>query len=252
MSNSNNVDWIDVLNYLTILFNNVVNVIIDYVSNEFIYDFQINDTLNLLKNLSTKNYDRLRQIKQNSTKKTIVFVNVIHKLRYDFAHKNIILTINDYVFLRLHVDYIIFELSNKKLSQQRVDSFKILRKINILVYRLQLSFVMKIHSMIFIVQLKFASTFNNNFYQRIKQNVFNSLFVKTKNDDEKSNLTFNYEIKRLLNRRIIVIDCINYLIKWKKYESKHNVWYFLHALNDCQNFVNQYDETHSRSNSTTK
>ena len=83
LSNSNNVDWIDVLNYLTILFNNVVNVIIDYVSNEFIYDFRVNNTLNLLKNLSTKNYDRLRQIKRDSTKKTIVFANVMHKFRYD-------------------------------------------------------------------------------------------------------------------------------------------------------------------------
>ena len=72
---------------------------------------------------------------------------------------------------------------------------------------------MKIHSMIFIAQLKFASTFDNNFYQRIKQNVMNSLFVKTKNDDKKSNLAFNYEIERLLNRRIIVINRIIYLIK---------------------------------------
>ena len=213
LSNSNNVDWIDVLNYLTISFNNVVNAIIDYVSNEFIYDFRVNNTLNLLKNLSTKNYDHLRQIKRDSTKKIIVFVNVMHKLRYDFAYKNIKLTINNYVFLRLHVDYIIFELSNKKLNQQRVDSFKILKKINILIYWLQLSFVMKIHSMIFIIQLKFVSTFDNDFYQQIKQNAINSLFVETKNNDKKSNLTFNYEIERLLNRRIIVINRINYLIK---------------------------------------
>ena len=72
---------------------------------------------------------------------------------------------------------------------------------------------MKIHSMIFIIQLKFVSTFDNDFYQQIKQNAINSLFVETKNNDKKSNLTFNYEIERLLNRRIIVIDRINYLIK---------------------------------------
>ena len=81
----------------------------------------------MLKDLSTKNYDRLRQIKQNSTKKIIVFVNVMHKLRYDFIYKNIKLIVNNYVFLLLHVDYIIFELLNKKLNQQRVDFFKILK-----------------------------------------------------------------------------------------------------------------------------
>ena len=99
--NLENNDWINVLNYLTILFNNVVNVIIDYVSNKFIYDFRINDTFNLLKNLSTKNYDRLRQSTQNLTKKIIVYVNVMHKLRYDFIYKNVKLIINDYVFFSI-------------------------------------------------------------------------------------------------------------------------------------------------------
>ena len=84
--------------------------------------------------MSTKNYDRLRQIKRNSTKKIIDFVNVMHKLRYDFIYKNVKLIVNNYVFLRLHVDYIIFEFSNKKLNQQRVDSFKILKKFDILIY----------------------------------------------------------------------------------------------------------------------
>ena len=72
---------------------------------------------------------------------------------------------------------------------------------------------MQIYFIIFITQLKSISTFNNNFYQRIKQNTINSSLVQTKNNDEKLNLTFNYEIKQLLNRRIIVIDRINYLIK---------------------------------------
>ena len=72
---------------------------------------------------------------------------------------------------------------------------------------------MQIHLVIFITQLKLVSTFDNDFYQRIKQNAINSSSIETKNDDEKSNLAFNYEIERLLNRRIIVIDRINYLIK---------------------------------------
>ena len=58
----------------------------------------------------------------------------MHKLRYDFTHKNVKLIVNNYVFFRLHVDYIIFERSNKKFNQQRVNSFKILKKINVLIY----------------------------------------------------------------------------------------------------------------------
>ena len=149
---------------MTISLNNVVNAIIDYAFNELVYEFRVNDTFNLLKDLSTKNYDRLRQIKRDSTKEIIVFVNVMHKLRYDFAHKNVKLTINDYAFLRLHVDYIICELSNKKFNQQRVDFFKILKKIDILIYRLKLSLVMQIHFVVFITQLKLVSTFDNDSY----------------------------------------------------------------------------------------
>ena len=72
---------------------------------------------------------------------------------------------------------------------------------------------MQIYFVIFIRQLKLVLTLENDLYQRIKQNTINSSFVETKNDDKKSNLAFNYEIKRLLNRCITIIDCINYLIK---------------------------------------
>ena len=137
----------------------------------------------------------------------------MHKLRYDFTHKNIKLIVNDYVFLRLHVDYIIFELLNKKFNQQRVDSFKILKKINILIYRLKLFFVMQVHFIIFITQLNLVSTFENNSYQRIKSNAINSSFVQIENDDDEFNIIFNYKIERLLNRRIIVTNRINYLMK---------------------------------------
>ena len=72
---------------------------------------------------------------------------------------------------------------------------------------------MKIHFVIFITQLKFVSIFDDNFYQRIKSNVINSLFVQIENNNDEFNIVFNYEIKRLLNHCIIVTNRISYLIK---------------------------------------
>ena len=246
---SKNTNWLTILLYLTIFHNNVINVTIDFAFNELIYDFKINDTLNMLKDLFVENYFRLKQIKREFEKKIMIFANVMHKRRYDEAHIDIQFKIDDYAFFKLHVDYIIFDLSNHKFSQQRVDSFKIIDRVYTLTYRLELSFVMQIHFVIFITQLKFASLSNNDSYQRSKSN--NSSSITTKNDDfDDFTQTFSYEIERLLNRRIISTDRINYLIKWKNYDSKHNVWYFLHVLDSFKNFVDDYDRQHSRSTKT--
>lgn len=102
----------------------------------------------MLENLLAKNYDRLRLIKRDQAKNVIAFANVMHKLRYDKMHKNMKLKIEDYAFLRLYAKYIISRLINKKLSQQRVDFFKILEKIDYLAYRLELSSIMRIHPII--------------------------------------------------------------------------------------------------------
>ena len=53
-------------------------------------------------------------------------------------------------YLRLHYNYKISELVNYKLYNQRVESFKILKKMSKLAYRLKLLSLMKIYSIIFI------------------------------------------------------------------------------------------------------
>ena len=72
---------------------------------------------------------------------------------------------------------------------------------------------MQIHFIIFITQLKLASTFENDLYQRIKSSIINLSFVQIENNNDEFNVIFNYEIERLLNRYIIVTNRINYLIK---------------------------------------
>ena len=121
-------EWIDVLSFIQIDNNNVVHVIIEYVSNELVYEFKINDTLNMLTNLSFENYSQLRQIKRKNVEIVMTFVNALNKTRYDAIHKTLKLKIDDKMYLRLHHDYIIFDLFNHKLLKQRVKFFFCHRK----------------------------------------------------------------------------------------------------------------------------
>ena len=127
----------------------------------------------------------------------MTFANAINKSRYDQAHRVMKLTSEFLIYLRLHQDYTILDLFNKKLSNQRVDSFKILKTVdNNQIYRLQLFLIMKIHLMIFITQLKLI-TFNSNSYDR-KISDLSPMFDEYIDID-----VLLYEIKRLLNKRII-------------------------------------------------
>ena len=228
-----NEKWIDVLFFLQTESNNVVHAIIEYAFNEFVYDFKVNDTLNLLTDLFSKNYSQLRQLKRENAEVAMTFVNAFSKTRYDEIHKTLKFNIDDKMYLRLHQSYIIFGLINHKLSKQRVKSFFIIEKIDNLVFRLQLSSIMKIHSVIFIAQLK-SVTKDTDFYGRILRK---AVFVE---ENDSNSAVFFYEIERLINKRIIR-EHFHYLIKWKDSESENNAWYSLHVLNRVSKLVEEYE-----------
>ena len=242
-------EWIDVLSFIQIDNNNVVHVTIEYASNELVYEFKINDTLSMLANLSFENYSQLRQIKRENVETAMTFANVLSKARYDAMHKTLKFKVDDKMYLRLHHDYTILDLSNHKLSKQRVKLFSIIEKIDNLAFRLQLFSVMKIHSVVSIAQLE-STTSSFDFYDKTIDK--NSSSIHEKQSIALIEQTSLYEIERLLNRRIISTNRISYLVKWKNYDSKHNVWYFLHVLDTSKNFVDVYDLQHSVAQTTEK
>ena len=227
-------EWINVLSFLQAKNNNVIHVIIEYAFNELIYDFKINDTFELLANLSSKNYNQFRQIKRENVEAIMIFAIAFSKARYDAVHKTIEIQIDDKIYFRLHQEYTILDLINHKLFNQKMKSFSILEKIDNLVFRFQLSSMMKIHSIIFIVQLK-SIIKKSNSYDRVFNSKSSS--IKKKN----SNSASHYEIERLLKKRISRDEQVQYLIKWLKYESKHNVWYSLDALNNVDELIIEYE-----------
>ena len=164
----------------------------------------------MLTNLSSENYSQLRQIKRKNVETVMTFANVLSKARYDAMHKTLKFKIDDKMYLRLHHDYTIFDLSNHKLSKQRVEFFPIIEKIDNLAFRLQLSSVMKIHSVVSIAQLK-STTSSFDFYDKTIDR--NSSSIHEEQSTALIEQVSLYEIERLLNRRIIFTNRINYLIK---------------------------------------
>ena len=144
--------------------NNFKNQSTEVSSNKILYEFNVRDTLELLIELSKKDFNRLRQLKREQVEEFIAFVNIMIKIYYDESHMSISLLKESKTYLRLYHNYKIPELVNHKLYNQRVESFKILEKVGKLAYRLKLPSLMKIHPMIFIAQLE--SDKDENLYTR--------------------------------------------------------------------------------------
>ena len=90
--------------------NNFVNVIIELSINKINYEFKIRETLSSLI-IEKKTIDlfaqRLKYCRE--TINVTTFVNVKTKIYYDARHVLLMFKTNDYVYLRLHHDYQLFD-----------------------------------------------------------------------------------------------------------------------------------------------
>ena len=109
----------------------------------------------------------------------------------------------------MHHNYFIFDI-NFKLFNQRIDSFKIFEKIENLIYKLTLSKIIHIHSIISITQLKPASDSSKDFYYRTLH--FSSPVEKKKPKTKFIIKNPLYEIDKLIDKR----------------DTKKNVKYLIH------------------------
>ena len=80
----------------------------------------------------------------------MIYANAQMKLRYDDKHKFLKLQVDDYAYLRLHHEYQLFNKSFRKFFNQYFESFLVKRRVDLLVYELELSVTFKIHSIIFV------------------------------------------------------------------------------------------------------
>src|SRR6266487_5683727 len=77
---------------------------------------------------------------------------------YDRHHISLLLNPRNLVMLKLHHEYCVSDVKNKKLSIQQVRCFSIKQQVFSLVYKLDLSSNMKIHSVISVTNLELLSS----------------------------------------------------------------------------------------------
>jgi hypothetical protein len=233
--------WIAALWKIQSIFNNPRLIVIEKISNELLYEITSNLSLNISSSKRTSvNHTHLRKKAEN-------FVNwaqIINKLRYDRRHSSLFLKIEEWTLLRLRHEYSISELKNmiKKMLTQYVRSFKVIQRVKQLIYRLVISEDWKIHSVFSIAQLESAFDSTQDFYNRSRSN-HSSLVIDNQ----------NYEIERLLNKRVIKRDqeyFTKYLIRWQDYEFEYDRWYNVKDLQNAKNLINYYEKKLERFNSS--
>ena len=246
------IQWSKMLSKIQRYINNVNSITIDKISNEIFYDFTSIQAFDLWKFFSNKLVDNETSSKFNffivvrvrvKIVDFIVFAQMKIKRYYDEKHTSIYMRKNDYVFIKFHHDYdisftIVFE---NKYNQQYVKSFRILKRIDKLTYRFDLFNHWRIHSILFIAQLKSCFDSTTNFFNRLRSNYSNFVFVKKNIERVKS-----YEIEKLINKRQTKRRESKYLMRWRDYESKHDDWKNLSKLKNAQRLVQKYENVHRK------
>ena len=206
-------------------------------SNEVIYRFKLHDTLSSLTTDVLMNFTLDRAAKSKKAEKSLAFTQLSFKIQYDWHHCLLAMKVKNLVYIHLHWEYSLPGLKNRKFTNQRADSFSIKRKIESLTYKLKLSEEWKIHSVIFITQLKSALK-GSNLYKRLSSDHFSPVI-------EEDNF---YELKWLLNKRMWRYEWgkpwTEYLVKWKGYEPEFEKWYSLNQLKDVKELIQKYEEAH--------
>ena len=257
ITKNSNLDWIKILSIFQLIFNNFSNAFIDKSSNEIVYKFKIREIIHkiiivsfsTIMNINAKIKKQFVDIEATRFRYRIEianvnsYANVKSKIQYNARHVFFLLKFENKVFFRFHKNYILFEKSNKKLFNQRNDFFLIKRRIKRLTYEFEFSSRWQIYSIISITQLKFAFV-NENLFRRSRSNYFVEIKIeKMFNTSWKK----NYEIDNIIKcrqRRFEKIIITQYLIRWKKYESKYDEWKFIVKLVDFVEFIENYERQH--------
>ena len=241
---NNSTDWSNIVSRIQRILNNFI-VSIDKTLNETFYDFTSTHSENLLsKSLadvalisSSTVYRSTQRIVRFEIVDVIAFAQMHAKYYYDKDHASIFMKTDEWALLRLHKDYKISITArlSKKYAQQYVDSFQITERIERLVYRLVISINWRVHNVFTIAQLKSCSSFDDDSYCRFKSTESNSVFVEDDIDQVKS-----WKLNRLMDKRTSQRE-IEYLVRWKDWSSKHDVWRSLSELDNVMNLINDYE-----------
>ena len=213
-------DWSMYLLRLWAELNRMKNAFTELSSDEIIYEFKLQDSLTLLQSMikSDTDFTSEQRIAQQEAQKAVTFANYEVKIWYDKHHCLLALEIRDEVFIKLYKRYILSVIINWKFFNQWASPVKVLKKIELLIYKLDIFSNWKIHSVILIAQLKLASK-STDLYNRENHSV-NSSVISEFNEKWQ-----NYEVKKLMShwtRKLEHKKINKYLVHWKEWFSIHD------------------------------
>ena len=250
----NSKQWSIVLSKIQRHFNNVVSVTTDKSPNETVYEFtffQVSDFWKVFEVVIIVDVDSQISIDtfvdisfsfairiRVKIVDSIVFAQMKIKRNYDDKHKSIYMREKDYALIKLHHEYdILFTTVFKsKLSQQFVESFRVLKRVERFVYKLNFSAHWRIHSILFIAQLESVFAFSNDFFNRSRSDHSNFVFVES--DIERVKF---YEIDKLIDKRQTKRRDSEYLVRWKSYDFQFDEWRNLFELDDVMKLIRNYE-----------
>jgi hypothetical protein len=93
------------------------------------------------------------------------YIQLYMKFRYDKGYTPFLFNTGDIAFLNLYQGYRILGIYNKKLAQQWIEFFRMIRPVSFLIYEFEFSNNINIHSVISIIYLELISK-DSDFYNR--------------------------------------------------------------------------------------
>ena len=230
-------DWFKTITIIQRNFNNN-SFSIDKFLNEICYDFTSFQSSDLIRNLDyIESVDTI--IMRTIVADNIVSAQMLFKHIYNNNHQLLSLKVKNWALIRFHKKYKISAIAviERKLSQQYIDSFKIIKKIKNLTYELVVSNHWRIHSVISIAHLESASESRIDFYDRIS--ILSSLiFMK---EEFEQNEIKSFEVERIIVSKNNRQRNRKYFVKWLKYDSKENSWRSVSEFANVINLINDFE-----------
>ena len=112
---SKKIEFIKFLSAFKWIFNNSLNASTDCLLNEIIYDFKLADSFNIVTAGTAEDFETQWKIHQQKAQDSIAWANLIMKHCYDKHHISLLLNSDDLVMLKLHHEYCVSDVKNKKL-----------------------------------------------------------------------------------------------------------------------------------------
>ena len=128
---------------------------------------------------------------------------------YNRCHILLLLNLKNLIMLKLHHEYCILSIKNKKLSIQQIDYFSIKWWVSSLAYELKLSANMKIYLVISVINLKLVFS-KKDLYNWL----YNNHLLPVKEDHNIDNEWKLFYIKKLLDCCLCCYECDKQIIKY--------------------------------------